>query len=384
MFKLDICAVLLAAVASSLTAGCAAPVGDDENEGTLADELTDPKIQAMKSNIMDQTLFPLADVATGMGYAWVEGCYAPTVGYAYDKVLTGDLSNTEWTPRDEYQCNENTSAKSGQRTHIKYVNWRLHDLGVTYDPAKIKTTYTHPLTFPSFTYRNPSSSVLKTNVGPVTHTLMTELAATVTNGWDFTLTAGYTAEVSFFGLAKEQLSFSATAGVNGSVAKAKTTINSIETSYSPPIAIPAHKKWVVTVALNQTQKTAPIQGRSELQFDIEYDGFLKYSYNARADFPRDRPTWNKNYGDWSNLDNTVRNSLDGWSWSAMKDRGLQLEQYDEQPSVNWGLNSLANSLGGAASSAKRINVMSYGGSTTLSSDAFTYSVKESTCYSPNC
>jgi hypothetical protein len=376
------------AIGALLAAGCAEPAASGENDedvGALDEGVTDAKLLAMKSNIMDKTKLPIAHIANGMGYGWIGGCKVANLGDGYSKYLTGDMSDTEWVPQGESGCNEDNSAKSSQRTHIKYVNWRLKDLGVTYNPASMKTTYSKPVAVAQYTYRNYSGSASKDfTVGPYNHTVTKQVAVTLTNGWNFQLTAGYEFEASLFGFAKETFKFSVQAGTSGSVAKATTVIDTKSDSYAPVVTVPPHTKYVVTVTLSEIEKSVPIHGRAELQFDVYLAGFLRWSYNARDDFPRDRPTWNKNYGTFADLGDTLVNSLDGWSWDAQKTRGLSQLQFNFQPNTKWGISTLQYYLGGDSTSATRINVIPYGGTAVLPGDKYDYSVVSSSCSSPNC
>jgi Aerolysin toxin len=374
-----------------LLAGCIGDASEDPEGDAEVDDSADGvtgqvDLAQMKSNIMDRTRYSMSYLANSLGYSWVYGCNAGGVGEGMNKYLTSGLQDSSWDPNGESGCRENTSAKSDVRTHIRYKNWRLNDLGSRVNTAQVTIANERPWQAPSFTYRNPSSSPVTINVGPVSHAITRQVSTTLTHGWNFSLTASYKVGVNLFGTGAD-VTVGATAGYSGSLAQGTTTVDTFTSTYSPQVTIPARKKAVVTVFLNRQKKTVPLSGTTELLFDVEFDGFLAYRYNAINYFPRNRPQWRQDFGDYNSLYTTIVNSQNNWSWDALRSRGLQQSGHDYQADANWAFgvhHDLFTSDTTRYVGLPRINLISYSGTATLASDHFDYRVTFTNCTSSTC
>ena len=228
----------------------------------------------------------LALFAHMLGFGWCGGTRSNLVGNDFEVRKSGDeyLLKGHYDSKDPYA----DGYWADKRLHIALRNFRI-----TFDPR-------------SFVYGTPQiaslkplmvSSYLARNDGDeedtATKTFTYQLTEAVAHTTNFSFTEGFKvavkwkAEIPFFGggEASTEFSFGATQGWSDS---STTTEGETDTStYTGKL--PPHTQRLIRLIASRVSSDITYTATARIGFDVEFYNFLRYSGNARADHPQDRP-----------------------------------------------------------------------------------------------
>lgn len=267
----------------------------------------------------------LAYFAHYLGFAWCGGTQSPYIGHNFDVFRNSDGSysmNAHYNSNDPYA--------DGDSAH-KRLKIRLKNFRVTIDPSTfayedpVQTELT-PIVLDEGYATNPSGTDSMISVAlssSHTETYSHETSVSLTLGVTVGITAS--ASVPFGGgvEASTEFSFSTSQGWTSST----TTSEVVGTEWTYTAQVPAQSRKRITLLATRSKSDVSYTANAHVSFDIELEGFLRSSGNARSDHPTHRPTVTATFGS-SNMpgfdaildqyDHSHIPGYSGWDWDWIK------------------------------------------------------------------
>lgn len=235
----------------------------------------------------------LALLAHVLGFGWCGGTRSQHIGGDFDVSKSG----TSYILQARYNKNDPFSDGYWADRRLKIT---LSKFIVLIDPSKLSFAK------PYITEMEPStlSTSVATNfshetAANTTCTASYQLAKTVTHSTNFSFTEGVKisakqkvsipfaeSEIS------EEFSFSSTQGWTNS----ESTTESETLAKSCNVEVPRRSKVHVAVIVERTKSEVNYTGEALVEFDVAFEGFLRWSGNGRKDHPTNRPTMKAQFG----------------------------------------------------------------------------------------
>ncbi len=240
------------------------------------------KIDVEYSLVTDRQDFvlPLSYLAHNLGYAWVGGNNSPYVG----KDMVINRSDNRWVIQGNnngscsgYRCGDKTKFIVDNFTYTVNDDNFSHGEVTESDRELIKTVYA--------TARNYSD---------IAQQVVVDLKVDESTNWSKTNSYGFSESVStentfkwpLVGDTKLTIKFEA----NQSFASTNGGSTSEQVTLQARPMVPAHSELPIKVELYRSNISYPYQFNADIAYDVEFDGFLRYSGNAWYSHPTNRPT----------------------------------------------------------------------------------------------
>ncbi len=270
-------------------------------------------------------VIPLSYLAHHLGYAWVGGNYGPSVGEDMDIKRSGNgwvIQGNNSGSCDGYRCGEKTKFIVNNFTYTLDGDNFEHGEVQESDRELIKTVF-----------------ATATNNTDVSQTVVVDLKVNESTHWSKTNSYGFSESVSAENTFKWPLVGDTKVNVTFEANQSFASTNGGDTSESVTlqarVTVPAQSKIQIKVELYNSSISYPYQFNADIAYDVEFDGFLRYSGNAWHTHPTNRPNQKHKFtmGRASDHANDIRYQWDhryieglsdSWDWSwAIQEAGLK-------------------------------------------------------------
>lgn len=239
----------------------------------------DAAVQFTVVNDDNYFIKPASYLAHRLGYAWVGGNHSPYVGDDMDVRKQGDT----WVVQgnndgycDGYRCDEKTSISVSNFTYILDDGSFSHGEVTQSDRELIKMIEVHAV-----------------NNTDVDQQVVVNLKYDKSTNWSKTDTYGYNEKIAvkksfewpLVGGFEATVEFGATQSFASTDGGAETESVTVEARPT----IPAHSTVPVRVALYRSNISYPYEFKADVNYDVTFDGFLRWSGNAWHTHPTNRP-----------------------------------------------------------------------------------------------
>ncbi|XP_055893170.1 uncharacterized protein LOC129927597 [Biomphalaria glabrata] len=281
-------------------------------------------IHKLKTNIMDTTLWNLANLAHLLGYGWCLGTKGSNVGE--DFYRSGDSwvadSRLFWplTKCEGDKCNE--------RLAIDYIDWNLAVKETKYGQSvvdELKPDAVH--TGVEFNHLNESSSKLFEYSKTVTETI----EHSTTSSWKNSHEVSVSLNFNLFNILQTSLSYKTTFENSRSTTDNNSQMKSDTLKISTTQTIPPRSAAKFTVLVGKTRTTIPYTAVIIARFNVKFRGFLRWgkgfgsattNYHHQHKGSGDRPTVPYTFGDKSEafytaLKRESETQAMPWLWNEM-------------------------------------------------------------------
>lgn len=295
---------------------------------------------------------PLAYLAHFLGYGWCAGTGKRSVGEDFS--IHQD-SGSQYTLQARY--NSNDPYADGYRAHDR-LKMQLKNIRFVTNPGDLE------LGEPQVYNREPTKTVtyLIKNEGNTTDIQVATLAYNETESWSkednfsFTETIGISSKfeadlliASAEGEVKAE--FSATQGWKETHGES----NTVSQTEQYRAEMPPRTQREITITFFKQTADIPYHSRMFMEYDLEFENFLRWGGNARTDHPTNRPWEVYTFGGRNNLnasedvlDQYLHQKIDGysqWDWAWMKNEfGAN--------SIRWALGNVSKRKFGAPMTGK--------------------------------
>lgn len=234
----------------------------------------------------------LALLAHILGFGWCNGTRSQYVGGDFDVSKSG----SSYILQARYHRDDPFADGYWSNRRLRIT---LSNFVVLIDPLKLSfgkpfITDLQPSTLSTILAENPSK-----NEAQITKTTSVQLAKTISHSTSVSFTEGLKLsamqKVSIpFAESRisEEFSFSSTQGWSDS----ESTTTSNTESDSCTVKVPPHSKVHIRVIAERTKSEVNYTGEAFVEFDVAFEGFLRYSGNARKDHPTGRPIVKVQFG----------------------------------------------------------------------------------------
>ncbi|MFA0036569.1 aerolysin family beta-barrel pore-forming toxin [Vibrio chagasii] len=280
-------------------------------------------------NDREDFIHPISMLASFLGYAWVAGNNAAYVG----RDMVVNRSGDRWIIQGNnngscggYRCDEKTQIIVDNFTYTVNDDNFSHGEVTESDRELIKTV--------SATARNNTD---------IAQQVVVDLKVDESTNWSKTNSYGFSESVStentfkwpFVGDTKLNIKFEA----NQSFAKTNGGSSSETVTLQARPMVPPHSEVKIKVELYRSTISYPYQFNADMAYDVEFNGFLGYNFNAWHTHPTNRPTQVHKFtmGRASSHAADIRYQWDHryipgetlwWDWgSAINRHGLSLMQW---------------------------------------------------------
>lgn len=293
--------------------------------------------EELKANIIsnDMFIFDWAHVADMLGFAWCGGTNYERIGEGFDFERGTENGKPVYYLKSHYNSTDSYAEgyRANERLEMKVSNVRF-----VMDPSdlefkKAKITELKPEIDASTYATNEGNS--EDTVGITVNDTKIK-TVTKTDNFKFGEKIGIKGSVKvgipFLLENKLETSFETSAEQGWSKAEGNTKTDIVITQYNAKV--PAHSRRYVELVKFKKKSEVPYSAKIYMEYDITFNGFLRWSGNARKDHPEDRPTVSVTLGGKNNMSATEHLSdlykhrnipgYSEWDWKWMK------ETYDER------------------------------------------------------
>ena len=286
--------------------------------------------EQLKANIIQSKDFikNWANVAHYLGFGWCSGTKTKRVGddFSFRKVI--ENGKVAYVLKANYDSNDTHASgyRANERLEMKISNVRFVIDPSTIQFGKAKITEKKPLI---------ASSAYATNHGTVEDDVEMKFkyssseTSSKTDNVNFTEGIGIKTTFQlgvpyiFEGKAETNFDFSSSQGWSNTQESNKTT--EVSTKYAAKV--PAKSKRLVELVSIERKSDVPYTSKIYMEYDITFNGFLRWSGNAQENHPDDRPVVSITFGGNNNmsaaehiLDMYNHKDINGyseWDWNWM-------------------------------------------------------------------
>lgn len=286
-------------------------------------------VQYALVNNRDDFIYPLSMLAHQLGYAWVSGNNSPYVGAD----MTVNRSGDSWVIQGNkdgscsgYRCDEKTKITVDNFAYTVKDNNFWHGNVVESDRQLVKTVYV--------TARNNSN---------IAQQVVVDLKVDESTNWSKTNSYGFSQSVQtenefnwpLVGKTKVNVRFES----HQNFAKTNGGSSSEHVTLQARPMIPANSELPIRVELYRSSISYPYRFNADISYDVEFNGFLRWSGNAWHTHPDNRPykahTFTMGRGSDESADiryqwdhRYIQSEMKWWDWSwAIKEAGLSSMQW---------------------------------------------------------
>ena len=286
--------------------------------------------EELKANIIQNKEFikNWADVADNLGFAWCSGTNSKFVGqdFGFTKVIENGKSvyilKANYNSNDPYA----DGYRADERLEMKISNIRFVVDPSTIEFGKAKITEEKPLLAASSYATNSGNTEDSVNMN---FNYSSTVSSSKTDNFKFSEGIGvkttFQTGVPFLFEGKLETSFNFSADQGWSNTKGESKTTSIATQYSAKV--PASSKRLIKLVSVQRKSEVPYSAKMYMEYDITFNGFLKWSGNAHKNHPDDRPIVSIKFGGKNNMSATEHildmykhrniNGYSDWDWNWM-------------------------------------------------------------------
>jgi hypothetical protein len=237
----------------------------------------------------------LAFFADMLGFAWCGGTQSQYVGQGFD-VSKGDgdsfIMQAHYDAADPYA----SGYQADKRLKITLSNFQFIVDPATFTYSTSQKTPLTPIIVAETNAVNMSNADAQVSVS-----LTDQHTDTYSHTTNVSFTEGIKvaiknkAEVPLFGSSEVTTEFSFSSTQGWSDTTTRTDVIGVTQTYSTKV--PAMSKKLVEMLAGRAQYDVNYSGHGYVAFNIQYDGFLRWSGNGRSDHPADRPSVTVKFGD---------------------------------------------------------------------------------------
>ncbi|KKD61851.1 aerolysin [Grimontia sp. AD028] len=277
--------------------------------------------------VSDENKFirPLSNLAHNLGYAWVGGNSSPYVGRDMSVRQEGDKWVIQGNNRgscDGYRCDEKTAIKVSNFNYTLNSDDFWHGDVTESSKQLVKTVYV--------TARNRSD---------IAQQVVIDLKVDESTNWSKTNTYGFSQSVQTKNtfqwplVGETELTIKLEANQSWANTNGGATSEAVTLQARP--MVPANSEIPIRVELYRSSISYPYRFSADVSYDVEFDGFLRWSGNAWHTHPTNRPTHKHTFtmGRASEPSADIRHQWNirhipgasqWWDWSwAIQENGLQ-------------------------------------------------------------
>ncbi|WDV45113.1 aerolysin family beta-barrel pore-forming toxin [Clostridiaceae bacterium M8S5] len=269
--------------------------------------------------------------ANYLGIAWCSGTASQYVGDDFSFKKDGDkyILQANYNKHDPYA----SGYWADKRLKMTVSNVRFHIDTDSIKLGKEKVTKLDPVMLQSCDAVNKGNTEDSSTVS-FTYTKDKTVSHSFTYSFEEGIQVNSTATIDVkFVSASCNYGWSFKSGQSWTNSTATASSVSATTSYDAKI--PAKSKRTIKLMSFKTKSDVPYTATIYMDYDITYSGFLKYSGNARADHPRNRPFVNITFGDdHKSAQEAIRDMYDhkdingysNWDWNWMEKQATNDKQ----------------------------------------------------------
>lgn len=272
-----------------------------------------------------QVIRSLASFAHMLGFGWCGGTRSQGVGEDFDVWKEGDryIQQAHYGSNDPY---------AGGYWADKRLRMTLSNFEIVFDPGSFVygtpvIREMQPISISSYLARNESEgedNISKTFAFQLTESLTHTTSNALTVGLKIGTKAA--AKIPFFGDGEVSTEFSFSNTTTWTDSTATVTGQTDTSTYTG--RLPGRSQRLIRLVANRVSSDITYRTLAKVSFDIEFYGFLRWSGNARADHPENRPFQTVQFGNstyrglddiwdkWTHRD--IPGYWQGWDWGWMQ------------------------------------------------------------------
>ena len=308
--------------------------------------------EELKANIIQNQKFikNWANVADEIGFAWCGGTKGKYVGDDFGFTRTTENGKPIYILKANYNSNDPYAEgyRRNETLEMKISNVKFFVDPSTIEFGKTKIIEEKPVVASSAYATNSGST--EDSVG-MNFNYSSTVSSSKTDNFKFSEGIGVKTTFQtgvpflFEGKVETSFNFSAEQGWSNTIGESKTT--SVGTQYTAKV--PAKSKRLIELVSVQRKSEVPYSAKMYMQYDITFNGFLKWSGNAHKDHPDYRPTVSVTFGGKNNmsasehiLDMYKHRNINGysdwdWNWLINKKGQSYVDNIiDSVSKVNYG------------------------------------------------